>query len=78
MNRRQLPDDTPTDTPTEKSLIRLHRQVRCNRECIRMHRVLLSTSFLHVTYYINIVFILDHQGVADATTHRDSMGHFSG
>ncbi|EFN82289.1 LMBR1 domain-containing protein 2 homolog [Harpegnathos saltator] len=26
MNRRQLPDDTPTDTPTEKSLIRLHRQ----------------------------------------------------
>lgn len=29
MNRRQLPDDTPTDTPSEKSLIRLHRQV-CN------------------------------------------------
>ncbi|XP_031825371.1 LMBR1 domain-containing protein 2 homolog [Nomia melanderi] len=26
MNRRQLPDDTPTDTPSEKSLIRLHRQ----------------------------------------------------
>ncbi|XP_020285107.1 LMBR1 domain-containing protein 2 homolog [Pseudomyrmex gracilis] len=26
MNRRQLPDDTPADTPTEKSLIRLHRQ----------------------------------------------------
>ncbi|XP_011643230.1 LMBR1 domain-containing protein 2 homolog isoform X2 [Pogonomyrmex barbatus] len=26
MNRRQLPDDTPTDAPTEKSLIRLHRQ----------------------------------------------------
>lgn len=26
MNRRQLPDDTPTDTPTEKALIRLHRQ----------------------------------------------------
>lgn len=27
MNRRQLPDDTPTDTPSEKSLIRLHRQI---------------------------------------------------
>ena len=27
MNRRQLPDDTPTDTPSEKALIRLHRQV---------------------------------------------------
>ncbi|CAD1469052.1 unnamed protein product [Heterotrigona itama] len=26
MNRRQLPDDTPTDTPSEKALIRLHRQ----------------------------------------------------
>ncbi|KAG7212051.1 hypothetical protein KM043_012407 [Ampulex compressa] len=26
MNRRQLPDDTPTDAPSEKSLIRLHRQ----------------------------------------------------
>ncbi|XP_046818597.1 LMBR1 domain-containing protein 2 homolog [Vespa crabro] len=26
MNRRQLPDDTPTDTPSEKSLIRLHRE----------------------------------------------------
>lgn len=27
MNRRQLPDDTPTDIPSEKVLIRLHRQV---------------------------------------------------
>ncbi|KAK7868492.1 hypothetical protein R5R35_001901 [Gryllus longicercus] len=27
MNRRQLPDDTPTDAPSEKALIRLHRQV---------------------------------------------------
>nr|XP_050853464.1 LMBR1 domain-containing protein 2 homolog isoform X2 [Vespula vulgaris] len=26
MNRRQLPDDTPIDTPSEKSLIRLHKQ----------------------------------------------------
>lgn len=26
MNRRQLPDDTPTDTPSEKALIRLHKQ----------------------------------------------------
>lgn len=26
MNRRQLPDDTPIDTPSEKGLIRLHRQ----------------------------------------------------
>ncbi|XP_017777102.1 PREDICTED: LMBR1 domain-containing protein 2 homolog isoform X2 [Nicrophorus vespilloides] len=27
MNRRQLPDDTPTDSPGEKTLIRLHKQV---------------------------------------------------
>ena len=27
MNRRQLPDDTPTDAPSDKSLIRLHKQV---------------------------------------------------
>lgn len=27
MNRRVLPDDTPTDTPSEKTLIRLHKQV---------------------------------------------------
>ncbi|KAJ3642157.1 hypothetical protein Zmor_024966 [Zophobas morio] len=26
MSRRQLPDDTPTDVPTEKALIRLHKQ----------------------------------------------------
>ncbi|XP_066584136.1 LMBR1 domain-containing protein 2 homolog [Prorops nasuta] len=26
MNRRQLPDDTPPDAPSEKALIRLHRQ----------------------------------------------------
>ncbi|KAJ8945114.1 hypothetical protein NQ318_001579 [Aromia moschata] len=26
MSRRQLPDDTPIDVPTEKALIRLHRQ----------------------------------------------------
>ncbi|KAK0167035.1 hypothetical protein PV327_004483 [Microctonus hyperodae] len=26
MNRRQLPDDTPIDPPSEKALIRLHRQ----------------------------------------------------
>ena len=30
MSRRQLPDDTPTDVPTEKALIRLHKQVRLN------------------------------------------------
>lgn len=27
MNRKQLPDDTPIDVPSEKMLIRLHRQV---------------------------------------------------
>uniref|UniRef100_A0A1Y1L8F3 LMBR1 domain-containing protein n=2 Tax=Photinus pyralis TaxID=7054 RepID=A0A1Y1L8F3_PHOPY len=27
MSRRQLPDDTPLDVPSEKSLIRLHKQV---------------------------------------------------
>lgn len=27
MSRRQLPDDTPTDVPSEKALVRLHRQV---------------------------------------------------
>ncbi|XP_018320337.1 LMBR1 domain-containing protein 2 homolog [Agrilus planipennis] len=27
MNRRELPDDTPVDAPSEKSLIRLHKQV---------------------------------------------------
>ncbi|XP_066993636.1 LMBR1 domain-containing protein 2 homolog isoform X2 [Anabrus simplex] len=27
MNRLQLPDDTPTDAPSEKALIRLHKQV---------------------------------------------------
>lgn len=26
MNRKQLPDDTPTDLPSEKALIRLHKQ----------------------------------------------------
>ncbi|CAH0555447.1 unnamed protein product [Brassicogethes aeneus] len=26
MSRRQLPDDTPTDMPTEKALVRLHKQ----------------------------------------------------
>lgn len=30
MNRRQLPDDTPTDAPSEKALIRLHKQVSGN------------------------------------------------
>lgn len=28
MNRRQLPEDTPLDVPSEKALIRLHRQVK--------------------------------------------------
>lgn len=49
MNRRQLPDDTPTDTPSEKSLIRLHRQVCDYRStinamyisCRRVHKSLL-------------------------------------
>lgn len=27
MSRRQLPEDTPTDTPSEKTLIKLHKQV---------------------------------------------------
>ncbi|KAJ4439657.1 LMBR1 domain-containing protein 2 homolog [Periplaneta americana] len=27
MNRRQLPDDTPTDAPSDKALVRLHKQV---------------------------------------------------
>lgn len=27
MNRRQLPEDTPTDSPSDKALIRLHKQV---------------------------------------------------
>ncbi|KAF2905093.1 hypothetical protein ILUMI_01077 [Ignelater luminosus] len=27
MNRRQLPEDTPTDPPSEKALVRLHKQV---------------------------------------------------
>jgi hypothetical protein len=27
MNRRQLPEDTPTDAPSDKALIRLHKQV---------------------------------------------------
>lgn len=29
MSRRQLPDDTPTDIPAEKTLIKLHKQVNC-------------------------------------------------
>lgn len=28
MSRRQLPEDTPTDSPSEKTLIRLHKQVK--------------------------------------------------
>jgi hypothetical protein len=28
MNRRQLPEDTPTDVPSDKALIRLHKQVK--------------------------------------------------
>lgn len=27
MSRRQLPDDTPTDVPSEKALVKLHKQV---------------------------------------------------
>lgn len=27
MNRRQLPDDTPTEAPSDKALVRLHKQV---------------------------------------------------
>lgn len=27
INRRHLPDDTPSDPPSEKALIRLHKQV---------------------------------------------------
>lgn len=27
LNRRHLPEDTPTDPPNEKGLIRLHKQV---------------------------------------------------
>lgn len=30
MNRRQIPEDAPHDSPTEKALIRLHRQVKIN------------------------------------------------
>lgn len=30
MSRRQLPEDTPTDLPSEKALIRLHKQVSFN------------------------------------------------
>lgn len=28
MGRRQLPEDTPTDIPSEKTLIKLHKQVQ--------------------------------------------------
>lgn len=27
MNRRHLPEDTPTDPPNERGLVRLHKQV---------------------------------------------------
>lgn len=27
MNRRMLPDDTPSDCPSEKAFIRIHKQV---------------------------------------------------
>ncbi|KOX74486.1 LMBR1 domain-containing protein 2 [Melipona quadrifasciata] len=52
MNRRQLPDDTPTDTPSEKALIRLHRQIKY---CICKYINIITYSFF--SYVQKIVAI---------------------
>jgi len=50
MNRRQLPDDTPTDSPTEKSLIRLHRQVYIIAN-------ICYNIMIHLHFYILLLFL---------------------
>lgn len=35
MNRRALPEDTPTDAPSEKALVRLHKQVIKSLQCLQ-------------------------------------------
>lgn len=35
MIRRQLPADTPTDSPSEKALVRLHKQVIKSLQCLQ-------------------------------------------
>lgn len=46
MNRRQLPDDTPTDTPSEKSLIRLHREVLYH--FFLMHMLVYTDTYIFI------------------------------
>lgn len=50
MNRRQLPDDTPIDTPSEKSLIRLHKQVLYY--FFLMHVLCIFFSYAYANIYI--------------------------
>lgn len=50
MNRRQLPDDTPTDMPSEKTLIRLHKQVTNNKYILYL--IKHFPFFFHIKFFI--------------------------
>jgi hypothetical protein len=40
MNRQHVPDDTPTDPPSDKALVRLHKQVITDTDIIKNHVLL--------------------------------------
>jgi len=40
MNRQHVPDDTPTDPPSDKALVRLHKQVITDTHMIKNHVLL--------------------------------------
>ena len=40
MNRQHVPDDTPTDAPSDKALVRLHKQVITDTHMIKNHTLL--------------------------------------
>lgn len=43
MNRRHLPEDTPTDPPNERRLVRLHKQVF--NVCLALHALFFNYNF---------------------------------
>lgn len=56
MNRRQLPEDTPTDAPSEKALIRLHKQVHCivKKRGLLLFRFILSQNVNNIEPIIEL------------------------
>lgn len=53
MNRRHLPEDTPTDPPNERALVRLHKQVIKVRFKLPFTNL---TMLITLSLSVNIVF----------------------